>query len=229
MQSNYLFIHPIFLLCAALTGLTPQVEAAECFTPPLSRESTAQLGEVMLQQGHVYPRAAIHLSEEIQFGKDGEYALTPGYYVRSGEGIRWETYVPGDGAEAGKVKKAQGAITLQGAFLYSNDDQTIALITNFYQAVNSEAKGVTRTTRPSLSVHHLQRSVVYGGKEGTQIKLAYRETLKNITRPAGDVYIEFDLADSNVVEIKGARIEILEATQQSIRYRITRSFNTTDK
>ena len=96
----------------------------ERVTPPLNTESTTQVGGEILHQGEVYQRAAIRLSEEIRFGKDQCYALTPGYYFRVGERDGWETYVPADGPEAGRVKKAAGAITLQGSFHYSNDGKT---------------------------------------------------------------------------------------------------------
>lgn len=183
----------------------------------------------MLHDGTIYERAAIYLSEEITFGKDKAYALKPGYYVRSGERIGWETYVPADGPEAGGVKKADGVVTLQGSFHYSNDGEIIGVITNFYQAMNAEAKGITRTTRPAFSSDKIQRFLVYGGKVGTKVKLAYRELWKNITRPAGDDWIEHDLSESNVIECKGARIEIIEATDKQIRYRVMRSFDSSEK
>ncbi|MFC1762318.1 hypothetical protein ACFL6U_09585 [Planctomycetota bacterium] len=217
------------VLCIPATGLTRQAAALERVIPPLNTESTAQVGKEVLHQGEVYQRAAIHLSEEIKFGKDGAYALTPGYYFRNGESIGWETYAPADGPDAGRVKKAPGAITLQGSFHYSNDGKTIGVITSFYQAVNTKAKGITRTTRPSWSNDSIQRTLVYGGKTGTKIKLGYREIWKNITRPAGDVFVECNLADSKVVEFKGARIEVIAATNKNIRYRVTQAFNSIEK
>ena len=216
----------VAVICISAAGF---IYASERITPSLNTESTAQVGKEILHQGEVYQRAAIHLSEEITFGKDGAYALTPGYYFRTGESIGWETYAPADVPDAGSIKKAPGAITLQGSFHYSNDGKTIGLITNFYQAVNAKAKGITRTTRASLSPDKIQRSLVYGGRTGTRIKLGYREVWKNITRPAGDVFIEYDLADSKVVEVKGARVEVLEATNRAIRYRITKAFNPAEK
>lgn len=222
-------LHFCFLLAAALcnhtTGLVHQAVASERITPPLNTESTAQIGDELLHQGEVYQRAAIHLSQEITFGKDGAYALTPGYYFRGGASDGWETYAPADGLHAGRVKKAPGAITLQGSFHYSNDGRTIGVITNFYQAVNASAKGITRTTRPSLSSDSIQRYLVYGGRTGTRLKLGYRELWKNITRPSHDVFVEYDLPDSNVVECKGARIEVIEATNKSIQYRIIQAFD----
>ncbi|MDC0325137.1 hypothetical protein OAM01_00095 [bacterium] len=217
------------VLFAPTIGLTNLAAGSERVRPPLNTESTAQVGKEILHQGELKQRAAIHLSEEIKFGKDGAYALTPGYYYRAGESIGWETYAPADGPDAGSVKKAPGAITLQGSFHYSNDGKTIGLITNFYQALNKKAKGITRTTRPSLSRDAIQRSLVYGGRNGTKIKLGYREVWQNITRPAGDVFVEHDLVDSKVVEFNSARIEVIEATDKYIQYRVTQAFGSIKK
>ncbi len=219
----------ISLLVALLFVSVNLTLASERVTPPLNTDSTAEVGEELLHQGETYDRAAIHLSEEITFGQDGAYTLTPGYYVRVGESDGWENYAPADGPDSGSVRKAQGAITLQGSFLYSNDGKTIGVITNFYQAVNAKAKGITRTTRSSMSSDKLQRSLVYGGKKGTKIKVAYREIWKNITRPSEDAFVEVDLADSKVVEIKGARVEVVQATDKSIQYRITQAFDSAEK
>lgn len=216
-------------LCVSALGIASQVRAAEKVAPALNREAMAQVGGRILHQGSYYPRAAIHLSEEIKLGKRHQYSLTPGYYIRTGESLEAATYVPGDGPGAGRVTKAPGAITLQGSFLYSNDGKNIAVITNFYQAVTAKAKGITRTTRPVVSTDSVQRLLVYGGKTGTKIRLAYRELWKNITRPSRDVFVEFDLDDSKVVEIQGARIEVIEATGKSLRYRVTKAFHSTEK
>lgn len=229
MQRNFICFLVAVVIGVPATGLTYQAAASEKVTPPLNTESTTQIGGTILHQGELYQRAAIHLSEEIAFGKDGTYALTPGYYFRTGEGQGWETYSPADGPDAGSVRKAPGAVTLQGAFHYSNDGMTIGVITNFYQAVNTEAKGITRTTRPSLSPEAIQRLLIYGGKAGTKIKLASREIWKNITRPSHDDVVEFDLADSNIVEFKGTRIEVIDATNERIRYRVLKAFDSNEK
>lgn len=222
---NKFFMQAAVVLCAFAFGVTNQASAVETVTPSLNTKTTAQIGGQILHQGTYTQQAAIHLSEEIKFGERHQYSLTPGYYIRSGESLDSGTYSPAKGPNAGRVKKAQGAITLQGSFLYSNDGKTIAVITNFYQAVTADAKGVTRTQQPVVSTEALQRALIYGGKTGTKIKIAFRELWKNITRPSSDAFLEFDLADSKVIEIKGARIEVIEATDKSIRYRVLRSFD----
>ncbi len=211
-------------LCVLLSNLSNHVIADEWVSPLLNTESIAGVGETILHQGKLEQRAAIHLSEEIQFGKDKAYTLTPGYYVRTSESVGWEFYSPADGPRAGRVKKAPDAITVQGSFHYSNDGKTIGIITNFYQAVNAKAKGITRTIRPALTRTKTQRFLVYGGMSGTKIRLSYRELWKNITRPSDAVFIEYDLADTNIVEHKGAKIEVIEATEKELRYRVTQVF-----
>lgn len=226
MRRNAFLLTIATALIAFVIALLPAL-ASERVTPPVDTESIVEIGERVLHQAVVEERAAIHLSEEITFGKEAEYALTPGYYIRTGERDGWETYVPADGAEAGRVKKAQGAITLQGSFHYSNDGKTIGVITNFYQAVNAEAKGITRTTRDSLSSHELQRSLIYGGMAEGKVMLAYREVWRNIIRPSADVFREYDLTRSKIIEVEGARLEILEANGESLRYRVIKAFDPT--
>ena len=216
-------------LCVSAIGFSFRVAASEKVTPPLNTVSTAQVGKVILHQGEVYQRAAIHLSEEIEFGEDGAYVLTPGFYFRVGESDGWGTYVPVEGPDAGRVRKAPGAITLQSAFLYSNDGTEIGLITNFYQAVTAKAKGITRTTQTAYSNDSIQRSLVYGGREGNKVKLSYREIWMNITRPSELQFVEYDLSESKVVESNGARIEVIDATNSMIRYRVRQSVSSTEK
>ena len=216
-------------LCLPVTGFARQTIAEERVTPPLNTESTAQIGAEILHQGELYQRAAIHLSEEITFGKDGAYALTPGYYFRGGDSIGWETYAPADGPEAGSVKKAPGAITLQGSFHYSNDGKTIGVITNFYQAINTKAKGITRTTRPAISPDAFSGHWFMAAKREPKSNWLTERSGRTSPGHHSDVFVEYDLADSKVVEIKGARIEVMEATNNSIRYRVTQAFDSTKK
>ena len=229
MQRLSLCSFLVAMLCVPAFGFTFRMAASDKVSPLLNTESTAQVGKVMLHQGEVYERAAIHLSEEIEFGKDGAYVLTPGFYFRVGASDGWGTYAPVDGPDAGRVKKAPGAITLQSACLYSNDGKEIALITNFYQAVNAKAKGIKRTTQLAFSDDSIQRSLVYGGRVGNKVKLGYREVWMSITKPSELQFVEYDLTESNMVESNGARIEVIEATNKNIRYRVKQAFDSTEQ
>ncbi len=210
---------------AALAPLTFGAENAPVTTPQLHTESVAQVGDEILHEGVYYERDVIHLSEDVVIGENGAYTLTPGYYLRSGGGGDWESYVVAtDDPEGGRIIKAPDVVTLQESFLVSSDGATIGVVTNYYQAVYGKATGVTRSSRPALSSEYTQKALLYGGKTGSKIKLGYREIWMHITRPSELQFVEYDLADSKIIESNGARIEVIRATSDSIRYRVLQSF-----
>ncbi len=69
------------------------------------------------------------------------------------------------------------------------------------------------------------QSLIYSGKVGNKIKLGYREFSNNLARPAFSNDVEYDLTESTIVGYKGARIEVIEATNQYIKYQVLQSFN----
>ena len=194
--------------------------------PPLNTESTAQAGEEILHQGTYYERDVIHLSQELRIGDNGAYTIAPGYYVRTGGSGDWTSYAPAvNDPEGGSIKKAPDVVTLQPGFQVSGDGKTVGVVTNFYQAVYGEGKGITRSTRPALSSESLQKALVYGGMSGNKIKIGYREIWMHIVRPSELQFVEYNLSKSKIVESHGARIEVLDATDKSISYRVLKSFS----
>lgn len=213
-----------FLMILGLAGVTTIAEETTRSTPELNTEVTAKVGDEILYQATYYDREIIHLSQEIKVGKDGAYTLTPGHYLKTSEENGWGYYVAANGPGAGKIIKAPDVVTLQPAFQVSADGKTIGVITNYYQAVLGEAKGITRSTGPAVSTESIQKAIVYGGKKGSKIKLGYREIWMAIQRPSEIQFVEHDLAKSKIVEASGARFEIIEATGDSLRYRVIKSF-----
>lgn len=208
-----------------LAGVNSFAEITQRSTPALNTEATAKVGDEILYQGTYYDREVINLSQEIKVGKNGAYTLTPGHYLKTGEENGWGYYVEAKGPGAGKVIKAPDVVTLQPAFQVSSDGKTIGVITNYYQAVRGEAKGITRSFEPAVSTESIQNALVYGGKDGSKIKLGYREIWMAIQRPSEVQFVEYDLTKSKIVESHGARIEVINATDDSIRYRVIKSFN----
>ena len=86
-----LFAATVVLGCLGVASLA---QAVEKVTPPLIREAKAQVGDQILHHGIYRQQPAIHLSEEIRFGERDQYALTPGYYIRTGQGLDSEAYAP---------------------------------------------------------------------------------------------------------------------------------------
>ena len=60
---------------------------------------------------------------------------------------------------------------------------------------------------------------------GSRLRIGYREFSGDLARPAFNNDVEYDLTESSVIGYKGARIEVIEATNEHIRYRVIRTFN----
>lgn len=71
---------------------------------------------------------------------------------------------------------------------------------------------------------NFQRVLEYSGKSGNAISVFYKEFNETFIRPAFTQEFKFDLGESNIIGIKGARIEVVQATNTGITYKILGHF-----
>ena len=79
--------------------------------------------------------------------------------------------------------------------------------------------------RPVLAHDAFQQTLIYNGKVGSRINIAYREFSNNMARPAFNNNVEYDLSESANIAYKGAELEVLEATNQHIKFKLHQNFN----
>jgi len=75
---------------------------------------------------------------------------------------------------------------------------------------------------------NLQRVLEYSGKSANTISVFYKEFNETMNgafiRPAFTQEFKFDLGESNVIGIKGARIEVIQASNTGITYKALSHF-----
>lgn len=75
---------------------------------------------------------------------------------------------------------------------------------------------------------NLQKNLEYSGKTGNTISLFYKEfngtTDGVFIRPAFTQEFKFDLSESNIIGMKGARIEVIQANNTGITYKVISHF-----
>lgn len=75
---------------------------------------------------------------------------------------------------------------------------------------------------------NLQRVLEYSGRTGQSISIFYKEFNEThngaFIRPAFTQEFKFDLSEGNVIGIKGARIEVIQATNTGITYKVLSHF-----
>lgn len=201
-----------------------RAEATDVSAPPIGATTTATVGDVMLRQGRYQEIDAISLSETVKVGTIGTYSFSPGHYVKKGQNSQGEFYNSSTLPGSGQVQT--GAITdpFQSLLLEPNGT-SLCGVSVFGAKVCKGGVAVRKIRVPDLTPDSFQQTLIYSGKVGNKINIGYREFSGSLARPAFNNDVEYDLSDSNVIGYKGAQLEVLEATNQHIKYIVRRNFN----
>lgn len=77
---------------------------------------------------------------------------------------------------------------------------------------------------PFEKKNSFQQTLLYNGKIGSIVTISYREFNEGIARPAFTNEVTYDLKDSKIVGYKGARMEVINATNTEITYKVISGF-----
>ncbi|MBB5740173.1 hypothetical protein [Brevundimonas aurantiaca] len=192
--------------------------------PALGSVNTVGVGEQMLVQGRFEERDALILDRDTQVGTLGTYTFTAGHFVRVGGngnvGFYNESAVPG----SGRVQQGILADPFQVIEFNSVTNQ-ICGVTIFNLKACRKVDGARVERVVVQSNNAFQQTLIYSGRVGSKINIGYREFSGNVARPAFNNDVEYDLSESKTIGYMGAQIEILDATNQNIQYRVIRNFN----
>ncbi len=219
-------ITPLFL-CAFITGCAaPKYNyrpvAMEVSEPPIGSINTIYVGDVLLKQGSYTEHDSIYVQEDQGIG--WAYTILNGYYLKQGDDEASAFYKPAPGSDGGGVDKAAIADPWKSIQAYKQE-QKLCVVTVFNMQVCEEGASFSRQKKPVLRGDAFQQTLIYSGKIGNKINIGYREFSGNMARPAFNNDVEYDLGASNTIGYKGATLEILEATNEFIKYRVIRNFN----
>jgi len=65
-----------------------------------------------------------------------------------------------------------------------------------------------------------RQELIYLGRSGDELSFKYREFSGNLARPAFSADLKYDLSESQTIGYRGARIDVIEAGNQVIRYQV---------
>lgn len=223
----------VLSVVALLTGCaTPVVNYQPVTTdvsePPLNSVTVKHVGDEMLRQGKYREHDALHVQSRLQ--PVWAYTVHPGYFLKMGEDQGGEFYrIGGAGEESGFLEKSPLADPYQ-SLLVKKDSGVLCVVTAFNVAVcGSDIEGFQKVKRPIVSQDMIQRTLIYSGKVGNKINVSYREFSGSIARPAFSNNVEYDISESNEIGYKGALLEVIEATNRSIKYKVLRNFNAAER
>lgn len=209
--------------CVTVAG-NYRPETSEISEPPLDVVTTVNIGDTMLRQGRFTLHDAILLRADADVGLFSAYTLKRGYYLRVGEDTESEFYQPSRSDSGGAIVKAALADPPKAVQAYKADPR-LCVVTVFNVSTCTTQAEFKRTKQPVATSNSFQQTLIYSGRVGDRIKAGYREFSNNLARPAFNNDVEYDLKESRVIGYKGARIEVLEATNEYIKYKVIQNFN----
>ena len=198
---------------------TSRMPLRDVSIPDIGSSATATLGERLLMQGRGYHTDLLHIThlkgKFVESYGQTFCRLSPDsnrFQSFNGTAVRFINFIRGTRGYTHIVEMKQGKVCIDDVWSGCFDSQKASF-----------------TVQPNglcASPNSMQRIIEYNGKTGDVLNFTYREVYG--TRVAAPLTQNFtmDLMEGNVINYKGARLRIDQATNQKIQYAVLRNFGT---
>jgi len=202
--------------------------------PALNTVQDRSIGEEMVKQGTETTTRGVWLPEANPIGA---FELSSGFYRMTGaeDAFIYTSYETNSGdPEVGTLSFNGGLLNQgngtfpQGIRFSTTEQETCVIAQNMYgmsQPICDTEYSYMITERGFLTSNDFQQTLIYSGRVGDRIRISYREFSGSLARPAFSNDAEYDLSESDIIAYRGARIRVLEANNQSIRFEVLSNFN----
>lgn len=191
--------------------------------PELEIVTVAGLGEPLLDQGLAIERENLIINSE---GSISAYKIKPGKLIKAGEDEQAEYF----------IQNFSNGFMIYSGLIMSTPDATASI----KRMKSSEEFCVMRPTDVTvcgkldaiknkekiITNESFRRTLIYSGRVGNKLKISYREFSNDMARAAFNTDAEYDMNEGGVIGYAGAKIEIIEATNTQIKYKVIKNFNT---
>jgi len=207
----------ILVVCASAPPLVETVIKKHDF-PELDTIATAELGDTMVSHLYSATSPSYKLLKSWSTAAYGGHVLAVGHVLRPRyEDKKYEGFF-----ELGLCRlKESGAWCIgQNAFGTCN---ALTCGPNFMGPKEGDLD-VVRADYVDVTQPNLQQELIYNGKVGNSVKFLYRELSQNMMRDAFSQDIQYDLSEGNEIGFKGVRLQIIEATNRKIKFKVSAHF-----
>lgn len=229
------------LLCVAVASLLGGCATTQYNYAPVTQDTSAPLigvvavasvGDPMLSQGRSKQTDVIVFAQDTNLPAN-RLVVSSGFLVKIGEDAEAEFYA---------ASNREGSAKFRGSSAFSTPDLVesvrIAKATGEFSVLGkmpppygsvklAEKTQIefSRSKKQFVDPASFQQTLIYNGKAGSKVSIAYREFSGDMARPAFNNEAQYDLNESKVIGYKGARIEVINATNEQIEYKVLQNFN----
>ncbi|MBY7931808.1 hypothetical protein KW473_18985 [Vibrio fluvialis] len=184
--------------------------------PAVGQEITAYIGDHLVSKGTIAEMDVLKVS---QIMESLAYDIPPNVYPQIGYDKDQSFY------SALGVVKGPFADPYKALSVDNGDTKEVCVITVFGNKSCIEGQGKFLVTKQASAYQDsFQQTLIYSGKIGNKVNISYREFSNSTARPAFNNEAEYDLSESNVIGYKGALLEVINANNTSITYKLIRNF-----
>ena len=198
--------------CASVKrNYIPDVEKRDF--PQLNTKTTVYVGEEMLIQGTELKGKILNLKQSI----DGAcYDINVGKYPVVGMDDKKYYFSLQNG-----VTKAAICDPAEGLYVAKNNPNKICVVT-IYGGTSCYDGNFNIDDYRIVSADHIQRTLIFSGKKGNTIEFMYAE--KSGLQTLMTHNVSYDLSKTSTIGYRGARIQIISCTNESITYEVLNNF-----
>lgn len=202
--------------------------------PELGKVSEAEVGQSMVSTAKLTLIPAIQLHKDVvHTGENRGFSFT----ATIPAGVLYERARDAEGAFYLEDKKAEwkllnGAKAEVEAGVYAPFDKTKPTefywrASDTYQPMNQPHPGIeyTSTKYEKWGKDAFKRELVYTGISQNTVSILYREFSDDIARPAFSQELKYDLSQGKTIGYKGARFEVIKATNLNIEYKVLKALD----
>lgn len=192
----------------------PKMMVRKATLPEVGATAKAGVGENLLISGLARTTEILIIPTEQTIG---EAVIRAGKYPKMAHGSEYRSFrVPLANKDNAKSAR-QGNL-----YLFEKDVGTRVMCVSRTSCAEVDYRTEEQTDfQRAIS----QQTLIYSGRIGNRITLGYREFNSDMARPAFNNDVTYDLSDSKILGYKGARIEVLNASNTEITYKVLSDFN----
>ena len=188
--------------------------------PNIKKSEIKNIGDTILVQGVKYKSSKITINSSSNYNAPrGEYYLL----------YEYKPWNAGNKEIYNKVYR-YSLLEFDYGIILTHENKLYTAFVNTYGTIYTQylIKSSDYTIDNEYYIEkkdNLVKTLVYTGKSGNTIKFLYREYYSDLVRQAFDIELSYDLKDGNIISCKGAKIQVHDVTNTSIKYTVISGFN----
>jgi hypothetical protein len=215
-------IYTILLLSILLTScgvkkysIIPNSETT--YSPEINQSKTSEIGITLVSKETAKKYDAIEITKEVKIKPNVVKTLKIGEtFIKTFETKQFDLYENIDNPNFGIALSKNNESTKT----YS----TAPTGTGLQFQIPRYALEYKQTKRPIKNDDYFKQEFIYNGRVGNGIKFIYREFVNDYARPAFTQELQYDLSDDSIIGFRGLRLEVVNATNTKIEYKILNHF-----